>query len=104
MLFVAEEAGRGPVDPDPRVEGTVEPGLLAELAARRLERRLAGFDLATDREPDSEPRVFDEEDLAGVAREDGDGEGAAIGHRASLAAAAPRVDGLFAPPRALAAR
>src|SRR5579871_1715072 len=84
VLLVADEAGRAAVDADARRELALEAGLLAELAAGGLERRLARLELATDGEPEIEALVAHEEDLAGVPAEDGHRERAAIGHGASL--------------------
>ena len=80
VLLVADQAGRRAVDAQPRREGPLEAGLLAQLAAGRLERRLARLDLAADGEPQLEALVAHEQDLPAVPAEDGDGERAPVGH------------------------
>src|SRR5205814_4624002 len=68
-----------------RGKDPLEAGLLAELAPRRLERRLARLDLAADGQPGAEAPVMDDEDVATATGVDGDGEGAARrGHAGAL--------------------
>ena len=87
VLLIAEEAGRRAVDAQPRRKRALEPRLLAQLAPRRLEGRLARLELAADGQPGPEALVADEQDLADVAAEDRDGERAAVGHGRSVPAA-----------------
>src|SRR4051794_24489532 len=54
VLFVADQTGGSSVDAQARGKDSFEAGLLAQLAAGGLERRLARLDLAPDREPQVE--------------------------------------------------